>query len=200
MYHVRQLNQSSISILICMVAWLAAVLGSSHYEDPSISRLNWTESNGNIELNIQKLSSLLVSVQIIEGQYSLIKFEKVNPACCGEVIINQEVVSHHLWLWLEASRVPSRSRKLNWISSWERCIWVNNLRLYWGFLLNDTITLFSELLCVLLLILLEWLILLEKNLLQLNVAIVEHKSLSHELSKQAAINWLKLWVIFQILH
>ena len=61
-----------------MVAALRRVLSSSSYEDPPIV-LDRTEPDRNVEVDVQQLSGLLISVNVVKSYHSLIEFEKVNP-------------------------------------------------------------------------------------------------------------------------
>jgi hypothetical protein len=62
-----------------VVAALRRVLSASSYEDPSIVCLDRTEPDRNVEVNVQQLAGLLISVNVVESYHSLIEFEKVNP-------------------------------------------------------------------------------------------------------------------------
>ena len=62
-----------------MVAALRRVLSSSSYEDPPIVCLDRTEPNRNVEVDVQQLAGLLISVNVVKSYHSLIEFEKVNP-------------------------------------------------------------------------------------------------------------------------
>ena len=80
-YHVRQLNQGTISEFIRMIAGLRCVLRTSSDEDSSIIGLNRAETNWNIEVNIQNFSLLSLMINIVECHNLLIKFEEVDFVC-----------------------------------------------------------------------------------------------------------------------
>lgn len=62
-----------------MIAWLRRISSATSNEYSAVFCLNWAESDGNIEINIQKFSCLFVSLNIIKGQDPLIKFKEMDP-------------------------------------------------------------------------------------------------------------------------
>lgn len=80
-YHVVKLNQSAISKLIGVVARLRSVLCPSSDENSPVVGLNWAESNWNVEVDVQNLPLLSLLVDVVKGDYLLVKFKKVDLIC-----------------------------------------------------------------------------------------------------------------------
>jgi hypothetical protein len=72
------LKQSTILVLISVIARLRAISCSSCDKDSPVLGLNGTESDWNIKVDIQELPRFLISLDIVECQDTLIKFEEVN--------------------------------------------------------------------------------------------------------------------------
>ena len=64
-----------------MVTRMRTILGSSSNKNPAIISLYATESYRNIKVNIKKLSSFFISINIIKSENFLIEFEKMYFIC-----------------------------------------------------------------------------------------------------------------------
>lgn len=204
MDHVRELKKSPILIFICMIAWLWTVASTTRYKNASIFRLNWAESYRDIEIYIKKFPCLLIIFNIIECQDALVKFKEVDPICLTIFIISREPhlttgipkcsesCSSHLPIeWI--LRVTSKCHTLSEHSiSTTSTIWPKH-----------TIAMLAELRVnsnrrVLASVVLFFgrLVLLEKDSLKFNIAIIEYKSFSHKLLQKVSINRFKFRVLF----
>lgn len=82
--HIRQLDKSTISELISVVATLRGVLGTTGDEDSSIIRLNWAKSDWNVEIDIENFSLFSLMVDVVKCYNFLVKFEKVDFVCSDD--------------------------------------------------------------------------------------------------------------------
>ena len=61
-----------------MIAWLGSILCTTSNEYASIICLDWAESNGNVEVDVEHLPLLSLVIDVIKGHNLLVKFEEVD--------------------------------------------------------------------------------------------------------------------------
>ena len=61
-----------------MVGALRGVFGAASDEDASIVGLNAAEADGDVEVDREQLTGLLVLIHVVERNHSLVKLEEVN--------------------------------------------------------------------------------------------------------------------------
>ena len=201
MDHVWKLQKGTVFVFIGMITWLRGISSTACYEYSSIFGLDWAESDRNIEIDIQKFSCLFIGLNIIKGQDSLIKFKEMDSVCGALVTESLKLV-----------RVPQLIKSAHSDSSsqeWILCIRTSKSHALSKHLLSTTIRtqdavwMLSELRVDygrILASILQLFLLLKQYMLKFHIAIIEYKSLSHELFQKTSINWLEFKVLLETFH
>ena len=84
-YHVWQLDQGSISELEGVVRGLGSILGSSGDENSAIVSLDGAESNWNVEVDVKDFPLLALVIDVVESNKFLIELEEVDLVRLGHV-------------------------------------------------------------------------------------------------------------------
>ena len=88
--HVRELDQSSVSELVGMVARLRGILSTTSDVYSSVVCLDRAEPDGDVEVNVQDFLLLPLVVNVVECDYLLVELEEVDLVGLGSL--------HHLLL------------------------------------------------------------------------------------------------------
>ena len=187
-YHVGQLDQSTVSELIGVIRGLGSILGTSSDKNTTIISLDRAEPNGDIEVNIQYFSLLSFVIHIVKSDKLLIKLEEMDLISLCHIqffflipFISPLDASYSKIISHSELRVPVKTNILS-------CFLILVGKPPWFIFWSTTGASIP---------ILTWNELLEQKLMYLDVAIIHNQVFSEEVFQRIAIDNLKFTVFLE---